>query len=469
MKKTSLKVMMEEFLSVLAASQKNMVSILPSSIQKGFFKYVDLIKSPMFKTFSPVNKAAARTKMRYLRSLLSLRTYSWNGENYDMSLLAGPLFERLAQDTELFKRLSVIKRTGGTYMEIRFGFIIMRDFINHSVRMKLEKFAKSCKVKEIAKATYPYEMYFNISDVVNDRKFPSYDHFRSTLGAQFADEYLEELRFLIEKGLRNRHFEDLLDVEDFFGWDPATLKHVFTITDGNVNLNDAETFRKNLHSSPKCYAASKRYFDANCVSMLDFLEWYNMLDCRLLSASIENYTQGFLDEWGVNVHEFISLPSLAQHLALKKFDPKAYPIYSFNGKFGFLNKEIRSQLYGGMCQVFSRLQKVKPEESCHHQSPNEAKLPKSVFNTPDGSRIKKIELLDFNSLVSHIRFYIKILLFFSILRCLCGICRQVRDYTSGKKERTLRWNQCSQLEKRHPSKVWNGSSICLLGHLLAHL
>ena len=122
-----------------------------------------------------------------------------------------------------------------------------------------------------------------------------------------------------------------------------------------------------------------------------------MLDCILLIRSIENYAAGFLSEWGISVHDCISLPTLAQKLAFEKYDPEAYPIYSFNSRYGFLNSEIRSQLYGGMCMVFSRLQKVRQDPF----TTEEMVLPKSVYCTPNGNQIKNIELFDFNSLVSN--------------------------------------------------------------------
>ena len=41
--------------------------------------------------------------------------------------------------------------------------------------------------------------------------------------------------------------------------------------------------------------------------MLEFLRWYNLLDCHLLTESIKKYSDGFLDNWGTNIHEFKSV------------------------------------------------------------------------------------------------------------------------------------------------------------------
>ena len=47
-----------------------------------------------------------------------------------------------------------------------------------------------------------------------------------------------------------------------------------------------------------------------------FLNW-NLDDCRVLRAAIEKYAKGFLDQWNVNVHRFMSLPGVAQDLGSK--------------------------------------------------------------------------------------------------------------------------------------------------------
>ena len=392
----SLKFLISQFIAVLEKVQKDMVKLLPQSVRDGYFKYVRFVGSPEYKESAVIIRNMAQKKLSYLRSIISLRSYSWNGEKYDMVLLLGPMLERLALDKEIFKRLKVIKRSGQAYMEIRFGRIIMRDFMNHSMPMSLEKFSKSCGVTEISKATFPYELWSSIQDLEVRTRFPIYDDFQSSLGACQSEDYLEELRFLFEKGLRNGKFNDTFDVEDYFGWPTGFLRNAFSFSNERVLVEDSSELLCHLHTSPSRYAASLDYFRTRCVNMINYLEYYNMLDCKLLILSIEKYAEGFLAEWGINVHECISLPTLAQKLAFKKYDPDAYPLYSFNKKYGFLNAEIRSQLFGGMCMVFHRLQKVRPEPF----KENEMFLPKSVYCTPDGSLIKNIELYDFNSLVS---------------------------------------------------------------------
>ena len=76
--------------------------------------------------------------------------------------------------------------------------------------------------------------------------------------------------------------------------------------------------------------------------MLEYLNAYNMNDCHLLCSSIEAYGQGFLADFGVNVHKFMSLPGVAEYVAYTNFDEDSAPIYSFGQQFKKFNEEIRA-------------------------------------------------------------------------------------------------------------------------------
>ena len=71
-----------------------------------------------------------------------------------------------------------------------------------------------------------------------------------------------------------------------------------------------------------------------------------------MAQAINKYAHGYEQSFGVNIHNFISLPALAQGLSLKYYDETSAPIYSFGKNFGWLNEQIRQQLTGGMCMVF---------------------------------------------------------------------------------------------------------------------
>ena len=92
--------------------------------------------------------------------------------------------------------------------------------------------------------------------------------------------------------------------------EPNTLDGIVGIRNGTLICMDRSALGRILHTSPERYLKSKEYFEENCSTMLDFLRWYNLLDCRLLCKAIEKYAKGFLDEWQTNVHEFMSVSFL---------------------------------------------------------------------------------------------------------------------------------------------------------------
>lgn len=151
---------------------------------------------------------------------------------------------------------------------------------------------------------------------------------------------------------------------------------------------------KMLHTSPKRFEISKLEFVRNCSNMEDYLRTYNLNDCYLLLKSIEKYAAGFLNDFGVNVHKFMSLPGLAQHVAFKFYDKNAAPIYSFGKSFASYNKEIRQNLDGGLCMVFHRMMVVGEH---NFKRENGSPLPDAAIKAPNGDFFKRISSFDFNS------------------------------------------------------------------------
>jgi hypothetical protein len=169
-----------------------------------------------------------------------------------------------------------------------------------------------------------------------------------------------------------------------------------TINNKIVFANDVSQSEilKRLHISPKRYEISKAEFNKNCSNMVDYLRTYNLNDCFLLQKSIESYAKGFLSEFGVNVHKFMSLPGLAQHVAFKFYDKTAAPIYSFGKSFGSYNNEIRDNLDGGLCMVFHRMMVVGEQ---NHRRENGDLLPEAALKAQNGDFFQRISSFDFNS------------------------------------------------------------------------
>ena len=126
---SSLEQLMESFYRTMVRLRDEMRKILPDSIAKGLFKYLDLHDNPNFKTSSVDEKTKIQRKIKFLRDLTSFKLYSWNGEKYDTQVLLAPLMELVSKDQFVFGKTKVIKRAGG-YMEIRIDDIVLRLVIS---------------------------------------------------------------------------------------------------------------------------------------------------------------------------------------------------------------------------------------------------------------------------------------------------------------------------------------------------
>ena len=132
-----LKNLVENFVSALHEAREEMASKLPPSIHEGFKKYSKLRQ--LSKKEDPAKRKLILEKYTILKNMLTLPIYSWNGERYDMPVLLSPLIDVLSENSALFKRISVIKR-GTSLMELKYGFLVFRDFINFSNPMSLGQF-----------------------------------------------------------------------------------------------------------------------------------------------------------------------------------------------------------------------------------------------------------------------------------------------------------------------------------------
>ena len=132
----SLRFLVEEFVKTLENVREEMISRLPKSVIDGYNKYLNLSRSS--ESQSPEIKKMIGNKRRFLADMLALPIYSWNGERYDLAVLLGPLMDIFAENKQKFDGMKVIKR-GTSYMEVRYGALIFRDFMNFSNPMSLGK------------------------------------------------------------------------------------------------------------------------------------------------------------------------------------------------------------------------------------------------------------------------------------------------------------------------------------------
>ena len=346
MEPLSCRVLVQDFLSLLVHLRGEMFKYIPKSVIDGQARYLQITKSKDFRKRPVERQAVVWEKLRFLNGCLALRIYSYNGERYDHNVVWAPMMDIFADDQAHFDNLSIIRRGTGI-MQFSDGALIFRDFLNMTSPMSLDKFSESCGITDAEKTTFPYELFSDIETLRQTVEFPAFKHFRSSL-ANDKSKFIEELEKLVTDNVRNGIWQNTAAANSFFGFEPPIQFEAqgdkFFIAPGNLAY--AKTA---LHTSPKKYYSSKKvYKDEKCESMEDYLKIYNMNDCILLVKCIRSYAEGFFKSWQVNIHEKMSLPGVAQHLAFKYYDEKATAIYTLGKSFTEYNEKIRQQLHGGM-------------------------------------------------------------------------------------------------------------------------
>ena len=340
----AVKGLVQEILSTLIHLRAEMFKYIPTSVIEGRNRYSNTVRSKDFRKRSVERQAIALEKLRFLDKCLALRIYSFNGERYDHNVIWAPLMDVFTNMDDT--RKSCIIRRGTGIMEFTDGALVFRDFLNMTCPMSLERFAKSCGITEVSKTTFPYEEYRDITNLRTIKEFPPYDRFRSSL-SKSNDANLDQLEKLVTNNFRDKIWETVDDVNKFFGFNPP-IRFVAEGGQWSISKDSITDANKIVTSCPKKYFESKKIFSEECLNMEDYLRIYNLNDVILLDKCIKAYAKGFFDSWGVNIHENMSLPGVAQKLAFQFYDEEATAIYTFGKKFQKYNEEIRSQLHGGM-------------------------------------------------------------------------------------------------------------------------
>ena len=236
---------------------------------------------------------------------------------------------------------------------------------------------------KLSKDLWPYLYYKSIDEIKSAVTFPPIIAFTKKKTAN-------ALKELVEVYNSKPDLVSFGSCLHYFGID--TTK--FTNDElGSKELIPLDQIEDDLKVSPLAYAMCKDNFDNNIgsglwTSMLDMLRQYNLIDCHILQEAWKAYCDLFYEVLGVDVQLYMSLSQLAQTVLFKYYPTGASPVITIGQKFTWLNKEIRSNLCGGLSAVFHRHASIK-------MNPH---YPKSVFFTPNNSRVRKICQLDINSL-----------------------------------------------------------------------
>ena len=196
----------------------------------------------------------------------------------------------------------------------------------------------------VVKSIFPYDMYKSIDQLLLDTEWPSAPHFKNLLSDRKKMYSLETILQLFEKV----HTQLNITIAEF------KEKLGLNIHCPLTQLAD-HAFDVDLHVYVDTWIKFENEKQAGRMrNMHDFLCYYNRLDTELLVEAMKKYIDSFLDNFGVNSNEFITLPALAETTLWKKYDTTRYRPFSFNTDFGDIAQLIRSQLAGGLSAVFCR-------------------------------------------------------------------------------------------------------------------
>ena len=122
------------------------------------------------------------------------------------------------------------------------------------------------------------------------------------------------------------------------------------------------------------------------LNMKCWLIYYNKLDVNPLCHAIKNSFELFQNCFGMDPMPEISLPSLAYQAMFKSYDPTASLCFTFNKDFDEIRKLIRSQIFGGITNVYHR----------HAVCYDKDHVPFNARHAPNGDKFTSILMLDFN-------------------------------------------------------------------------
>ena len=290
-------------------------------------------------------------KFRYLKRLASLVILGFNSASYDIPVLLNNILELVGPE-----KIHVIKR-GESVFALSFDDLSFRDAMNYCGPMSLEKFADIFKL-DVKKNIFPYEMYESIEDMRSAKQWPEYKNFRSSLpggGKDFISEINEILNLPIIYGLDN--FGDFLKFIDIDLNLSDEELGFFYVPD--LNAEKRKKLADGMPVSPKLFFEQKFEFEnrmeiGEYKSFVDHLIFYNLLDCDLLEQAMLKFLEKFKICFDVCLFDRLSLPAISESIMWQYYDPNSPNMFSFNEKYGFLNKKIRDNLMGGPTIIFHR-------------------------------------------------------------------------------------------------------------------
>ena len=321
-----------KFIEELVRLQTEKMKHLPDWIEKGkeiIFEKKGILKSKNAKwtAFTPLFMY-----QKELEKLTRLDVFGFNSARFDLPCIAGPLFLILK---EKFKKVEVLKKNS-SYISISTETLAFKDALKFTAPCSYDKFARVWEAS-IFKSIWPYSFYANIEEIKAAKKFPPLSAFESTL-----------------KGDSKPSLETYIN-------------------------GKREFYRMKL---------LPRGHKNRIVSMYGFLKFYNTQDVQPLVKAIENCFKCYDQYFDVNAMSALSLPSLAMKAMFKNYSKTDPLIYSIPDKNKEINNIFRSNVEGGLVNVYRR----------DVTTMNLENVPDAAKYSENGDKFTFILGLDFNSM-----------------------------------------------------------------------
>jgi len=187
MDESSVTKMIEKFMEKLEELAAIHYAIIPKSV-KDYYEQAKI--EVLDKSTSVKNKQKIYRYTAYIRNLFKLKVVGFNSEAFDL-----PCIMKYILQNTIPSKVKTIKR-GNKYFMVDIGSISFRDARNYLGPGSLSKLGKLYKVPE-DKQLYPYELFQNVNEIVNQIQWPTYPGFKSTLGV--AKSYYNEINDVISQ------------------------------------------------------------------------------------------------------------------------------------------------------------------------------------------------------------------------------------------------------------------------------
>ena len=350
---SSLDKLMADFWTHLKGLQKHHLESLPEEV----YRALDVIEGEIKEEHS-FNTGKLHAARRFLKDLQTLKVVSFNGERYDLPIIFPALLKHFGIRKSTSKKfpLKVIKRGSGImsldHLWIR--FIDVRNFFPYG---SLDQMGKIFNV-EVHKLAFPYEAYKTIGELEEATEWPKYSLFHSSLrqynNISNLNEKLHKAFLKAEKYFEiscNEFFEQLDVYSTFENYKPS-LTFPF-------DLKFNERAKSVFNLDPILYVDSWIRFEELKVlgeveHMGDYLKHYNLCDTKVTTSAFTKMTRLFNEKFGENLLEHPSLPGVAYRVLWNHFSTKINKPYTIGDQFGWISREIREAILGGLVSVFHR-------------------------------------------------------------------------------------------------------------------